>query len=57
VGQIDNFASYVDISAGQDANGGQVVSGVVDSTNGKLLVVTTNAANSNKPSLFSIGLW
>jgi hypothetical protein len=48
--------THTDISAGQGANSGWDPSAVIDSVNNKLLVVTLNNANSNKPSLFRCAL-
>ncbi|EMY71064.1 chitobiase/beta-hexosaminidase C-terminal domain-containing protein [Leptospira vanthielii] len=47
---------HIDISAGQGTSSGQTPSVVLDTVNGKLLVVTMNGANSNKPSLFRCNL-
>ncbi|MCW7491242.1 chitobiase/beta-hexosaminidase C-terminal domain-containing protein [Leptospira sp. 2 VSF19] len=47
---------HVDISAGQGTGSGLDSSIVIDPVNGKLLVVTRNGANSNKPSLFRCNL-
>ena len=44
--------THTDISAGQGLNSGMAPSAVVDTTHGKLLVVATNQANANRPSLF-----
>lgn len=44
--------THVDISAGQGLNSGVAPSAVLDTTNGKLLVVATNQTNANRPSLF-----
>ncbi|HEY3235864.1 MAG TPA: hypothetical protein VGJ84_14195, partial [Polyangiaceae bacterium] len=49
-------ATYTDISAGQDGRSGFVPSLVVDATNSKLLVATSNGANSAKPALFRCDL-
>ena len=48
--------TYVDISAGQDGGSGTYPSAVIDTINGKLLVVTQDGANANKPSLFRCNL-
>jgi hypothetical protein len=48
--------THTDISAGQGENSGSFPSAVIDTTNRKLLVVTTNGASSNKPSLFRCNL-
>jgi hypothetical protein len=48
--------AHADISAGQGAYSGMNVSALVDTTNGKLLVVTKNAANASKPALFRCNL-
>lgn len=48
--------SFIDISAGQPALSGEQPSAVIDTTNGKLLVVTTNGANDNKAALFRCNL-
>ncbi|TGL39020.1 fibronectin type III domain-containing protein [Leptospira perdikensis] len=47
---------HVDISAGQAVNSGISPSFVIDHTNEKLLVVTTNNANNFNPSLFRCNL-
>ncbi|HEY3233647.1 MAG TPA: hypothetical protein VGJ84_02955, partial [Polyangiaceae bacterium] len=47
---------YTDISAGQGTDSGWNPSAVIDATNGKLLVVTDNGANSHKPALFRCNL-
>ncbi|MCW7460603.1 chitobiase/beta-hexosaminidase C-terminal domain-containing protein [Leptospira limi] len=44
--------SHTDISVGQGTNSGYLPTAVMDHINGKLLVITQNNANSNKPSLF-----
>jgi hypothetical protein len=44
--------THADISAGQATGSGDSPSAVIAAANGKLLVVTTNRASSNKPSLF-----
>ncbi|WP_246048045.1 chitobiase/beta-hexosaminidase C-terminal domain-containing protein [Leptospira ilyithenensis] len=47
--------THTDISAGQgpnSASGLSYISMIIDPTTGKLLVATTNGANSNKPALF-----
>jgi hypothetical protein len=44
--------AYKDISAGQPANSGYYPSAVIDTLNHKLLVVTSNYANGNRPALF-----
>jgi hypothetical protein len=49
-------ATYNDISAGQGMNSGTVPSTVVDAAGGKLLVVTNNGANGERPSLFRCNL-
>jgi hypothetical protein len=49
-------ATIVDISAGQPAQSGGSPSAVIDAANGKLLVVTQDGANSNRPSLFRCNL-
>lgn len=46
----------VDISAGQGSNSGDHASAVVDVLNAKLLVVTQNTGNGNRPSLFRCDL-
>ncbi len=46
----------IDISAGQNLTSGEDPVALLDSTNSKLLVVTRNAANSGKPSLFRCNL-
>ena len=48
--------TYTDISAGQGANSGETPSAVVDTVNGKLLVVTNNGATGSKASLFRCNL-
>jgi hypothetical protein len=48
---------HVDVSAGQGTGSGDTPSAVIDVANQKLLVVTVNAANGSKPSLFTLGLW
>ena len=48
--------TQADISAGQGLNRGQLPSIAVDAANGKLLVVTEDASNSDKPSLFRCNL-
>jgi hypothetical protein len=48
--------TYTDLSAGQPSESAEWVSPVLDVANGKLLVVTNNAANSNRPSLFRCDL-
>ncbi|HEY3237484.1 MAG TPA: hypothetical protein VGJ84_22385, partial [Polyangiaceae bacterium] len=48
--------SYTDIAAGQGTGSGYFPSAVIDSTNTKLLVITRNDANSNKPALFRCNL-
>ncbi|MCW7487489.1 chitobiase/beta-hexosaminidase C-terminal domain-containing protein [Leptospira meyeri] len=48
--------THVDISAGQGSSSGYNPSAVIDQVNGKLLVVTQNGANSNKPGLFRCNL-
>lgn len=48
--------TWTDISAGQGKDTGYVAFPAIDAVNGKLLVVTDNAANSEKPSLFRCNL-
>jgi hypothetical protein len=48
--------SYHDISAGQGHGSGLSPSAVIDATNGKLLVVTTNAENGKRLALFRCDL-
>jgi 20S proteasome alpha/beta subunit len=48
--------TYTDISAGAAADSGLISSLVVDAANSKLLVVTEDGSNSNKPSLFRCNL-
>ncbi|BDA77550.1 hypothetical protein LPTSP3_g04800 [Leptospira kobayashii] len=48
--------THTDISAGQGTNSGQAPRAVIDSISGKLLVVSTNGANSSKPSLYRCNL-
>jgi hypothetical protein len=48
--------SYADISAGQAAECGLTPSAAIDSADAKLLVVTKNGANSNRPALFRCNL-
>jgi hypothetical protein len=49
---VGTDCSHKDISAGQGNNSGLSPSMVINPINGKLIVVTTNGANSNKPFLF-----
>ncbi|TGM74423.1 chitobiase, partial [Leptospira mtsangambouensis] len=48
--------SHTDISAGQGDDSGNTPSTVIDPINTKLLVITHNAANNGKPSLFRCNL-
>jgi hypothetical protein len=48
--------ALTDISAGQGTDSGTYPSAVIDAAHGKLLVVTQNGANSNKPGLFRCDL-
>jgi hypothetical protein len=48
--------TYSDISAGQPGNSGYDPSAVIDSANGKLLVVTTNGDYARRPALFRCNL-
>ncbi|HEY3233581.1 MAG TPA: hypothetical protein VGJ84_02625 [Polyangiaceae bacterium] len=48
--------NFTDISSGQGNGSGRFPSAVIDSTNAKLLVVTTNDANCGKPALFQCNL-
>ncbi|PJZ47313.1 hypothetical protein [Leptospira brenneri] len=48
--------SHTDISAGQGTNSGLGPNALIDRINGKLLVVTSNGANSSKPGLFRCNL-
>ncbi|WP_411823785.1 hypothetical protein [Leptospira sp. 'Mane'] len=49
--------THTDISAGQGTgSGGDLPSGVIDYISNKLIVVTNNGANNNKPSLFRCNL-
>jgi hypothetical protein len=48
--------THTDISAGQGTDSGYYPSAVIDAANSKLLVVTSNGANSFKPSLFRCNL-
>jgi alpha-tubulin suppressor-like RCC1 family protein len=48
--------TFSDLSVGHGANCGDNPSAVVDSANGKLLVVTQDGANENKPALFRCSL-
>jgi hypothetical protein len=48
--------TYADISAGQGINSGVSPVAVIDATNQKLLVVTTNGANGNRLALFRCNL-
>ncbi|TGL67430.1 fibronectin type III domain-containing protein [Leptospira jelokensis] len=48
--------THTDISTGQGTNSGHYPSIALDQRNGKILVVTQNAANSGKPSLFRCNL-
>ncbi len=52
----DNFPVYTDISAGQPSGSGINSSAVIDIANGKLLIVTDNGANGDKPALFQCNL-
>src|SRR6185295_3973016 len=45
-----------DVSAGQGTYSGQAPSIAIDAANGKVLIVTSNAANAAKPALFRCGL-
>ncbi len=49
--------TYVDFSVGQGVNSGTTPIAAIDTTNNRLLVVTNNQANSDKPGVFEIGLW
>jgi hypothetical protein len=48
--------TYTDISAGQGTGSGFGPSAVIDTINDKLLVLTANGTNADKPGLFSICL-
>lgn len=48
--------SAVDISAGQGAGSGALASAAIDTAGSKLLVVTRNNADSDKPALFQCNL-
>jgi hypothetical protein len=48
--------THTDISAGQGTLSGETPAAVIDAANGKLLVVTSNGANSYKPALFRCNL-
>ncbi|PJZ47322.1 chitobiase/beta-hexosaminidase C-terminal domain-containing protein [Leptospira brenneri] len=48
--------SHTDISAGQGTDSGTLPQPTIDTINSKLLVVTQNTANDNKPSLYRCNL-
>ncbi|MBE7437802.1 MAG: S8 family serine peptidase [Spirochaetales bacterium] len=48
--------TYTNISAGQGTSSGLEPDAIIDSANGKLLVVTRNSANSSRPGLFRCDL-
>lgn len=48
--------SHTDISSGQGTSSGFNPNATIDHYNEKLMVVTQNAANNNKPSLFRCNL-
>ena len=48
---------YIDFSVGQGVNSGSGASVAYDSVGNRLLVVTNNGANGDKPGVFVIGLW
>ena len=53
---LDNYARYIDVSAGQPNNTGQYPSAVIDFTHNKLLIATRNLMFASKPSLFRCDL-
>ncbi len=48
--------THTDLSAGQGPNSGQQPFALVDAANGKLVVVTKNGANGDRPALFRCDL-
>ena len=48
--------AYTNVSAGQGINSGENPAIAIDAANAKVLIVTQNAANQNKPSLFRCDL-
>ncbi|MCW7474741.1 chitobiase [Leptospira levettii] len=48
--------TYVDVSAGQGSGSGNFPSAIIDRRNNKLLIATTNQANSGRLSLFRCNL-